>query len=388
MVLIIDEVDKSSGEQVFLHFLGLLRDKYLLQNEGSDTSFHSVILSGVNDIKTLKPKIRKNEVKQLNSPWNIATDFTVDLSFKPPEIETMLSSYMQERNVLMNKNQIAERLYYYTNGYPFLVSKLCKFIDEDILPERENQTQWTINEVEDAFKKIVAVDYKTTLFDSLFKYIYSYKKLEELLKNIVIDGQKISFSIYNEVIIFAHDFSIIRNENDICLVHNRIFEKKLYDYFISVDSTNKTLKKPQFQPDFYIEEDLNLPFILQKFQEFVKENYSTKDLAFYEREGRLLFLSFMKPILNGRGFDFKEPTVGDERRMDLVITYNNKRYVIELKVWRGKYYHQKGLKQLSNYLDYYALREGFLLIYDFRKEKIFKEEQITFENKNIFAVWV
>ncbi|MDX2304091.1 MAG: hypothetical protein NW226_20840, partial [Microscillaceae bacterium] len=61
---------------------------------------------------------------------------------------------------------------------------------------------------------------------------------------------------------------------------------------------------------------------------------------------------------------------------------------LELKRWQGEKYHQKGLQQLSDYLDLYQLKEGYLLIYDFRKEKEYKQEQIQFEDKNIFAVWV
>jgi hypothetical protein len=47
VVLMIDEVDKSSNNQLFLDFLGMLRTKYLGKNEGKDHSFHSVILAGV-----------------------------------------------------------------------------------------------------------------------------------------------------------------------------------------------------------------------------------------------------------------------------------------------------------------------------------------------------
>jgi hypothetical protein len=91
---------------------------------------------------------------------------------------------------------------------------------------------------------------------------------------------------------------------------------------------------------------------------------------------------------NGRGFDFKEPNVSDERRMDIVITYREQRHVIELKIWRGPKYHQQGLKQLSDYLDSYSLKTGYLLIYDFNQNKAYKQEQIVFEDKQIFAVWV
>ena len=43
VVLMIDEVDKSSDNQIFLSFLGLLREKYLKCQQGKDVTFHSVI---------------------------------------------------------------------------------------------------------------------------------------------------------------------------------------------------------------------------------------------------------------------------------------------------------------------------------------------------------
>ena len=83
----IDEVDKSSNNQLFLSFLGMLRNKYLLRNEGKDYTFHSVILAGVHDVKNLKVKIRPEEEQKYNSPWNIASDFEVDMSFSKEEID-------------------------------------------------------------------------------------------------------------------------------------------------------------------------------------------------------------------------------------------------------------------------------------------------------------
>ncbi|MCP4700175.1 MAG: hypothetical protein GY862_25480 [Gammaproteobacteria bacterium] len=59
-----------------------------------------------------------------------------------------------------------------------------------------------------------------------------------------------------------------------------------------------------------------------------------------------------------------------------------------LKRWYGEKYHQQGLQQLSDYLDIYSLKKGYLLIYDFNKGKSHKEKQIQFQDKEIFAVWV
>jgi hypothetical protein len=389
-VLMIDEVDKSSNNQLFLDFLGMLRNKYLQQNEGRDHSFQSVILVGVHDIKTLKAKSG-----DYNSPWNIAIDFKVDLSFAPHEIETMLQDYSLDKQIQLDISAIAERLYYYTAGYPYLVSKLCKFIDEDIIPNRAEKN-WSVEDVEAAFKMIVDGGYTTTLFDSLTKNLENNRELYNFVSDIVINGKRAPYIITSPMINFANLYGIIANVDGFCQIHNRIYEQRIYAHLVSnLLVANRNNLAPS--PDYFTADGLDVKLILQRFQAFMRENYGKRDRKrsngasgdqFLEREGRLLFLAFLKPIMNGRGFDFKEPTVADEQRLDLVITYQDKRYVIELKRWYGEKYHQRGLKKLSDYLDIYSLKKGYLLIYDFNKGKSYKEKLIQFQDKDIFAVWV
>jgi hypothetical protein len=64
IVVLIDEIDKSSNNQLFIHFLDILRDKYLISNR-FDT-FHAVILASVHDVKTLK--LRPDEEKSTIPP--------------------------------------------------------------------------------------------------------------------------------------------------------------------------------------------------------------------------------------------------------------------------------------------------------------------------------
>ncbi|QTA82680.1 PD-(D/E)XK endonuclease-like domain-containing protein [Desulfonema limicola] len=389
VVLFIDEVDKSSDNQIFLHFLGMLRNKYLLRDTGRDYTFHSVILAGVHDIKTLKAKIRPDDDRKYNSPWNIAADFNVDLSFAPHEIETMLEDYSRKKNIVPDIAAIAEKLYYYTSGYPWLVSKLCKFIDEDIAAKREEKN-WTTDDIETAFKMITDESYTSTLFDSLAKNLENNRKLYDLVSRISINGASFPFTISDPVISLGSLYGIlVPAEQGRCRIHNRIFEQRIYAHIMSRLLQTRYAELDNFGiPEFYTDKGLDIKMIMLRFQAFMKEHYSKKDARFLECEGRLLFLSYLRPIINGKGFDFKEPNVSDERRMDIVITYRDQRFVIELKIWHGQKYHEKGLKQLSNYLDMYSLKQGYLLIYDFNQNKEYRQEQIVFEDKEIFAVWV
>ena len=84
IVLIIDEVDSASNNQVFLDFLSQLRGYYI--DRDVTPAFQSVILAGVYDIKNIKRKIRSDEDHKNNSPWNIAAKFRVDMSFSQKDI--------------------------------------------------------------------------------------------------------------------------------------------------------------------------------------------------------------------------------------------------------------------------------------------------------------
>ncbi|WP_242950717.1 hypothetical protein [Clostridium grantii] len=51
-------------------------------------------------------------------------------------------------------------------------------------------------------------------------------------------------------------------------------------------------------------------------------------------------------------------------------------------------YHKKGLLQLEDYLDIQGLDKGYLVVYNFNKNKEYKEEIINANGKEIFIVYV
>ncbi len=391
VVLMIDEVDKSSNNQLFLDFLGLLREKYLKSNEGEDTTFHSVILAGVHDIKSLKVKIRPDSEAKYNSPWNIAAAFDVDLSLSPEETGRMLAEYARENKVAMDIPLLAERLFYLTSGYPFLVSYLCKITDEHILP-REKKKKWPTEHLAEAVQ--IALSKNNTNFESLVKNLENNPELYDLVFQVIMNEKEFSYNPRNPVIHLGATYGILKEEGKKARIHNRLYEQLIYDYMSSKLETSGAMKSTGISTvsGSYTREDgsLDIERVIRKFQEFMKEQYSRRDAGFLERNGRLLFLAFIKPIINGKGFDFKEVQTSEEKRLDVVITFANKKYIVELKIWRGERYHQEGVKQLCRYLDLQNQQMGYLLIYDLRKEagKTGQYETIEAEGKKIFAAWI
>ncbi len=174
------------------------------------------------------------------------------------------------------------------------------------------------------------------------------------------------------------------------VIHNRVYEQRIYNYMSSKIETSTAMEGFNYR-DIFLKEGGSLDFekILLKFQEFMKLQYDEKNNEFLEKDGRLVFLAFIKPIINGRGFDFKEVRISEEKRLDVVVTYMGSKYIIELKKWYSREYHKRGIEQLADYLERQNQRKGYLLIFDFRKrKKEWKRERIPSGDKDIFAVWV
>jgi len=385
IVLQIDEVDKSSNNQLFLVFLGMLRAKYLLRNKGKDSTFLSVILAGVHDVKNLKLKIRKGDEQQYNSPWNIAANFPGDLRLSAGEIESLLLDFLTQNNIRMNNREIAEKLHYLTSGYPFLVSRLCKIIDEEIQPPG----QWALSDIDTAANILLKED--NTNFQSLIKNLENNRSLYEMVFRVVLEGEDIGYNLYNPIIEQGVTHGVFRDANGRLRIHNLVYEQLIYNYMASKVKTSSNMGHYNFSENFLEKNGiLNMKEVLLRFQAFLKEQYSEKDLEFLERNGRLLFLAFLRPIINGKGFDFKEVEISEEKRLDIVVTFNSQKYIIELKKWYGEEAHRKGLKQLEDYLDRQDQNLGFLIIYDSRRQsnKIGENEMINIGSKQIFMVWV
>ena len=378
VILLIDEVDKNSANRVFMQFLGVLRNKYLAMKRKRDLSFKSVILGGVHDIKNIKLKIRDDSDSSFNSPWNIAADFTVKMSFSAAEIETMLLEYEKETGIKMNKELLAGEIRKFTNGYPYLVSRLCKNIDEYL------DKDWSVKGIENAVK-MTLMD-KNTLFDDVIKNLENNEDIKSVVNKMLIEGREINYNY------FAYEkgimYGLLTEKNGKLAVHNKIFEEMIYNYLLEKKRIREMytefvgIDKSQFLN----KNGLNMEKCLLKFQEVMYQEYREEDEKFYETNGRLIFLAYLKPILNGRGFSFVEAETRNNKRMDVVITFGNKKYIVELKIWNGKKYEDKGLIQLSKYLEIQGLDTGYMVVFNFNKNKEYQAEWKQVGDKEIFEV--
>lgn len=383
IVLMIDEVDSATNNQVFLDFLAQLRGYYIDRDESP--TFQSVILAGVYDVKNIKRKIRPEDDHKMNSPWNIAVDFTIDMSFSAKEIAGMLQEYENDYHTGMNIEEMAELLSDYTSGYPYLVSRLCKLMDERIVGEKsfpDKNSVWTKAGFLAALRLLLKE--QNSLFESLIGKLNDFPELNGIISRLLFQGQSIAYNPDDPAVQTAQMFGFVKVVDSNVVIANRVFETRLYNnYLLKYDAQNSDIyfagssQKNQFVVDGH----LNMRKVLEKFVETFDYLYGDQEEVFLEETGRKYFMLFLRPIINGTGNCYVEAETRNRERMDIVIDYNGEQHICELKIWRGNAYKERGEEQLSDYLDYYHLNKGYMLSFNFNKKKEIGVKDIVFGDK-------
>ena len=384
IVLMIDEVDSASNNQVFIDFLAQLRGYYLARERRP--IFQSVILAGVYDIKNLKLKLRPDEEHKYNSPWNIAAKFNIDMSFSVEQIASMLKEYEADHHVGMDIQIMAEEIYRYTSGYPYLVSAICKLLDEE-LPDNswlENPVDiWSAEGVVEAVKLILVE--QAPFFESMVRQLEEYPEMKKLLKAVLFQGKRVSYNPDLPSVSLASMFGYIINAEGSIQVANRIFEMRLYNLFLAEEElTSAIYDKAQGNKFQFLNGGrLNMDLVIEKFVLYFQDIYGGKDEKFLEEQGRKLFLLYLKPIINGTGNYYIEAQTRDARRTDVIVDYLGEQFIIELKIWYGNEYNERGEKQLADYLDYYHKDRGYMISFNFNKNKKTGIQEISIGEKTI-----
>ncbi len=360
IVLIIDEVDNASNYESFIEMLRMLRNKYLKRMQVP--TFKSVILAGVYDIKNLKLKVRPDSEHQYNSPWNIAVPFKADMSLHKDGIAQMLQDYEDDHHTGMNVSEMAQMVWDYSSGYPFFVSRLCQIIAEE-------NFEWNKEGFLKAVNILLTED--NTFFDDLIKKLNDFPQMYKMLKDILHHGTAYPFNSDDKVISISKMFNYIANDNGKIRISNRIIETRLYNFFMVEDlMQSRIYREGQIDRSQFIEDGkLKMDKILERFAVHFNDIYGDQGDRFREDEGRRYFMLYVKPIINGTGNYYIEAQTRDLSRTDMIIDYLGTQYIIEMKIWRGNAYNERGEQQLTEYLDYYHVNKGYMLSFCFNQKK-------------------
>ena len=152
-------------------------------------------------------------------------DFKLDMSFSAEEIAVMLKDYEKDHAVGMDIIKMSELIYEYTSGYPFLVSKLCKLIDEEVAGSEkfpEENMAWTYAGFLEADR--ILLGEKNTLFESMVNKLYDFPELKEIVYKVLFLEREILYNALDQTIGMAEMYGCVKNENGIVAIANRTIE--------------------------------------------------------------------------------------------------------------------------------------------------------------------
>ena len=225
----------------------------------------------------------------------------------------------------------------------------------------------------------------TPLFESMVRQLDHYKELRAILEGILYQGMKIPFSPDEKAVSMGLMFGFLTEKNGQVGIANRIFEMYLLNLFMTEEAVKSEvyLKGDTDRIGFIKGNRLDMDLVLKKFVEYFTDICGEKDTAFVEKNGRKFFLLYLKPIINGTGNYYLEAQTRDARRTDVIVDYLGEQFIIELKIWHGSEYNERGEQQLMDYLEYYHKDKGYMLSFNFNQRKEIGVKEIRIGNRTI-----
>jgi hypothetical protein len=146
-------------------------------------------------------------------------------------------------------------------------------------------------------------------------------------------------------------------------------------------------------PAWYVRPDgsLDMPKLFKDWQTFWRKDghLAAEGFSYRESGPHLMLMAFLQRVVNGGGKIEREYGLG-RGALDLLVCWQSEKHAIELKIRRDTETEADALEQLAGYLDKLGITEGWLVLFDLRKELSWKEKlfirETSYEGKVIRVV--
>jgi type II secretory pathway predicted ATPase ExeA len=371
LVLFIDEIDSLQNETL-ISVLRQLRDGYPNRPENFPSSLG---LIGLRDVRDYKVASGGSDRLNTASPFNIKVSSITLRNFNAAEVEELYQQHTQETGQIFTEEATA-MAFDLTQGQPWLVNALAKEIVEKMVKDRNI----AITKEHILQAKEILIARQDTHLDSLAERLR-----EPRIKAIIepmLAGLELG-DIPNDDIQFVMDLGLCKMHPQGGLtIANPIYREVLP----RVLTVTPMASLPMIAPTWLTQSgELNKDVLLEAFIRFWRQHGEPLlgSTGYHEIAPHLVLMAFLHRVVNGGGTLEREYAIGSDR-MDLCLRYRSVTLGIELKVWREKKRdpQTEGIDQLESYLARLGLNEGWLLIFDRRKNALPIEERLSTEIVN------
>jgi hypothetical protein len=379
VALFLDEIDALSGKTL-LSVLHQLRSGYRTRPEHFP---HAVALIGLRDVRDYRLDDPADHgsattgepapVLGTASPFNIKVESLTLRNFTAEEVGDLYAQHTAETGqaFLPESIELAWRL---TGGQPWLVNALAR----QVVQATDRSTPVTLRHVEAAKEALILR--RDTHLDSLTERLRD-PRVRRVIEPI-LTGEFPDQALPEDDIEYVKDLGLVTVGPAGLGIANPIYREVIPRALTAVTEQFLPVDRPRFiGPDGRLRVDL----LLQGFAAFWREHADSflGRQPYHEAAAQLVFMAWLQRVINGGGFIDREYSAG-AGRIDLLVRWpvpqgGVERFALELKVWRDGQSDplDKGLAQLTAYLDRLGLTTGTLLLFDQREKAPPLEERIA-----------
>ena len=362
VVLLIDEFD-GIPQDVVSDFLYTLRQIYL--SDGLQCP-HSVGIVGVKSISQLN-------YDRSVSPFNIQDEFRLP-NFTLQQVQELLSQYTDEVGQAFAPEVIAS-IHKQTAGQPVLVNRLAQILTEEMdIPKTETITSLHFSKTHTQLlrERNVNIQHLTT-------NVRRNPRFESMLMKIMAREEGVDFNLDDDIISELATYGVIKEASDgKCEIVNPIY---LYRIMRTFKPTSNGLEneylseeKDECFLDYLTPKgQIDMVSVLDNFRDFIaRVGFRILQVPDKPQEyvGQHLLYAYLEQFIRSVGGNLYLEVQTGRGRMDLLLIHNQRKYIVETKIWEGKNRYTAGKKQLAAYMELEGTMQGYYVVFDHRENPV------------------
>ncbi|MDE0012834.1 MAG: AAA-like domain-containing protein [Candidatus Poribacteria bacterium] len=374
VVILIDEFD-GIPPAIVSDFLYALRRIYISRT--SPRCPHSLGIVGVKSIAQLN-------YDRSVSPFNIHDDFALP-NFTLAQVQELFGQYTAEVGQAFAP-EVSEAIHKQTGGQPFLVNRFAQILTEEMdIPKTETLTMTHFSQVHRQL-----LEERNTNIEHLLTNIRTDRRFETILMQIVSYENSVQFNPDNDIINELATYGVItRGADKRCEIVNPIYLHRIIQAFKPIVNGLENDYFPEDTDAFQYLTDtgqIQMERLLDNFRDFIaRAGFRILQVPETPQEfigQHLLFAYLDQFVVSVNGAMYMEVPTG-RGRMDLIILHNQRKYIVETKIWRSERGYTDQKQQLAVYLATEGVTEGYYLVFDHREAPEPRTETETINGRTI-----
>ena len=292
-------------------------------------------------------------------------------NFTLEQVQELIGQYTDEVGQAFAPEVIAS-IHKQTAGQPVLVNRFAQILTEEMdIPKTETITMahWTTAHAQLLEESNVNITHLVT-------NIRKNPRFESILMRIMERDEGVVFNLDDDIINELATYGVIRKgADDMCEILNPIY---LYRIMRAFKPTVNGLEQVYFPEETDDDEheyltpagEIDMVSLLDNFRDFIaRAGFRILQVPDTPQEsvGRHLLLAYLDEFVRRVGGVMHIEVQTGRGRMDLLITHNQRKYIVETKIWRGESRYQSGKKQLAAYLKLEGVTDGYYVVFDHRQ---------------------